>query len=236
MAPLSSCGASSCTCFPEGSCASRHFGFLANRFRVSRLALSRRLLSSNAPPPVQAATCQASSETSSVWHCPRCGAAMILEQRFTAAGLSTCTSSIRRSACLTTAPAMCSGTSTHSCVYPTATGSRAGFRAHSCRHVRRCHRSRTRPFPFDGACPTLDLAANWHSNPIAHRVRRKRQRLPPSLLIENASDRDPRSTPRVCPEAFPIKASDKPSRKKPIASWNPSTVCFTMSRTGGMGV
>ena len=26
------------------------------------------------------------------------------------------------------------------------------------------------------------------SNPIAHRVRRKRQRLPPSLLIENASD------------------------------------------------
>jgi hypothetical protein len=50
------------------------------------------------------------------------------------------------------------------------------------------------------------------SNPIAHRVRRKRQRLPPSLLIENASDRDPRSAPRVCPEAFPIKASDKPAR------------------------
>jgi hypothetical protein len=47
----------------------------------------------------------------------------------------------------------------------------------------------TRPFPFAGACPTLDLASHWHSNPIAHRVRRKRQRLPPSLLIENASDR-----------------------------------------------
>jgi len=30
---------------------------------------------------------------------------------------------------------------------------------------------------------------NCHSNPIAHRVRRKRQRLPPSLLIENASER-----------------------------------------------
>jgi len=30
---------------------------------------------------------------------------------------------------------------------------------------------------------------NRRSNPIAHRVRRKRQRLPPSLLIENASDR-----------------------------------------------
>jgi len=76
---------------PRGFVRIRHFGFLANRFRVSRLALSRRLLSSNAPPPVQAATCQASSETSSVWHCPRCGAAMILAQRFTAAELSTCT-------------------------------------------------------------------------------------------------------------------------------------------------
>jgi hypothetical protein len=53
---------------PRGFVRIRHFGFLANRFRVSRLALSRRLLSSNAPPPVQAATCQASSETSSVWH------------------------------------------------------------------------------------------------------------------------------------------------------------------------
>jgi hypothetical protein len=68
----------------------------------------------------------------------------------------------------------------------------------------------TRPFPSAGACPTLDLAANWRSNPIAHRVRRKRQRLPPSLLIENASDRlfCPSST--VLPEAFPIKASDYP--------------------------
>ena len=46
------------------------------------------------------------------------------------------------------------------------------------------------------------------------RVRRKRQRLPPSLLIEtsllieNASDRDLHSAPKVCSEAFPIKASD----------------------------
>src|ERR1035437_7702955 len=66
----------------------------------------------------------------------------------------------------------------------------------------------TRPFPSAGACPTLDLAANWRSNPIAHRVRRKRQRLPPSLLIENASDRlfCPSST--ALPEALPIKASE----------------------------
>src|SRR5712692_3937476 len=46
------------------------------------------------------------------------------------------------------------------------------------------------------------------SNPIAHRVRRKRQRLPPSLLIENASDRDPPPPKKSAPEAFPIKASD----------------------------
>jgi hypothetical protein len=68
----------------------------------------------------------------------------------------------------------------------------------------------TRPFPFAGACPTLDLAANGHSNPIAHRVRRKRQRLPPSLLIENASDRVSVPLRTVLPEAFPIKASGKP--------------------------
>ena len=46
------------------------------------------------------------------------------------------------------------------------------------------------------------------SNLMAPRVRRKRQRLPPNLLIENASDRD--SPPRKSrPEAFPIKASGK---------------------------
>jgi predicted RNA-binding Zn-ribbon protein involved in translation (DUF1610 family) len=75
----------------DGVVRIRHFGFLANRFRTSRLALSRQLLSSNSPTPAPAATCQAPSETSSLWHCPRCGAAMIVVQRFTAAELSTCT-------------------------------------------------------------------------------------------------------------------------------------------------
>jgi hypothetical protein len=51
---------------------------------------------------------------------------------------------------------------------------------------------------------------NCRSNPIAHRVRRKRQRLPPSLLIENASDQH-RSNSTCLPEAFPIKASDHPT-------------------------
>ena len=75
---------------PRGFVRIRHFGFLANRWRASRLALSRQLLSSNAPTPAPVVTRQASSETSSLWHCPRCGAAMIVMQRFTAAELSTC--------------------------------------------------------------------------------------------------------------------------------------------------
>jgi len=65
----------------------------------------------------------------------------------------------------------------------------------------------TPPVQFTSVLPVLDPATNRRSNPIAHRVRRKRQRLPPSLLIENASDRYP-LPPKVCPEAFPIKASD----------------------------
>ena len=40
------------------------------------------------------------------------------------------------------------------------------------------------------------------SNPIAHRVRRKRQRLPPSLLIENASVRDPAPPQQSAPRRF----------------------------------
>src|SRR6266849_3824624 len=67
----------------------------------------------------------------------------------------------------------------------------------------------TPPVQFTSVLPVLDPATNRRSNPIAHRVRRKRQRLPPSLLIENASDRYP-LPPQVCPEAFPIKASDNP--------------------------
>jgi hypothetical protein len=75
---------------PRGFVRIRHFGFLANRFRASRLALSRHLLSSSSSTLVEAGPCKASAEGSSVWHCPRCGATMIVVQRFTAAELSTC--------------------------------------------------------------------------------------------------------------------------------------------------
>jgi hypothetical protein len=68
----------------------RHFGFLVNRSRASSLELCRQLLASNSPVPAETGTCQTFSESSSLWHCPRCGAAMIVIQRFTAAELSTC--------------------------------------------------------------------------------------------------------------------------------------------------
>ena len=54
----------------------------------------------------------------------------------------------------------------------------------------------TTPFQFATALPVIDSATNCRSNPIAHRVRRKHQRLPPSLLIENASDSRSRSRPK----------------------------------------
>ena len=63
---------------------------------------------------------------------------------------------------------------------------------------------------LSGTCSCTCYAPNCRSNPIAHRVRRKRQRLPPSLLIETASDQVLLFGPVSCPEAFPIKASDKP--------------------------
>ena len=55
---------------------------------------------------------------------------------------------------------------------------------------------------FSGAYSSTCCAPNRHSNPIVHRVRRKRQRLPPSLLIENASERLPLPTRSVMPRRF----------------------------------
>jgi hypothetical protein len=64
--------------------------FLANRFRTSRLALGRQLLASGGSTEQEVRTRDLLSESSSLWHCPRCGAAMIVMQRFTAAELSPC--------------------------------------------------------------------------------------------------------------------------------------------------
>jgi hypothetical protein len=46
------------------------------------------LLSSNSSPLVDAGPGKASAEGSSVWHCPRCGATIIVVQRFSPAELS----------------------------------------------------------------------------------------------------------------------------------------------------
>src|SRR5713226_3878058 len=68
---------------PKGFVRIRHFGFLSNRFRADQLALSRQLLPTSPAVP----TPQPSGEISS-WHCPHCGAAMIVIQRLTPKELS----------------------------------------------------------------------------------------------------------------------------------------------------
>ncbi len=75
---------------PKGFVRIRHFGFLANRFRASRLTLGRQLLAFSSSTELQVRTYDLRSESSCLWHCPRCGASMIVIQTFTAAELSTC--------------------------------------------------------------------------------------------------------------------------------------------------
>jgi hypothetical protein len=75
---------------PKGFVRIRHFGFLANRFRVARLTLGQQLLGSHGSMPKKVRTQEAHAESSSLWHCPRCGASMIVIQRFTAAEISIC--------------------------------------------------------------------------------------------------------------------------------------------------
>jgi hypothetical protein len=75
---------------PKGFVRIRHFGFLANRWRASRLALGRQLLASGGSTE-QHVKAHGVPDSSSLWHCPRCGASMIVIQRFTAAELSACT-------------------------------------------------------------------------------------------------------------------------------------------------
>jgi predicted RNA-binding Zn-ribbon protein involved in translation (DUF1610 family) len=74
---------------PKSFVRIRHFGFLANRFRASRLTLSRHLLTSDDSTEQEVKTNDV-PESSSLWHCPHCGASMIVIQRFTAAKLSAC--------------------------------------------------------------------------------------------------------------------------------------------------
>ena len=70
---------------PRGFVRIRHFGSLANHHRGVLLPLCRRLLAMlPGSPPIKIA------DGSSVWHCPRCGAGMVVVQRFSTAELSRC--------------------------------------------------------------------------------------------------------------------------------------------------
>ena len=56
---------------PRGFVRIRQFGYLASACRTARLALARRLLRQATPPAPPASTPPA-------WHCPRCGAPMVI--------------------------------------------------------------------------------------------------------------------------------------------------------------
>ena len=71
---------------PKGFVRIRHFGFLSNRFRASQLALCRQLLAI-ADSKLESSH---SEQSPSTWHCPHCGAAMVVVQRFTGAELARC--------------------------------------------------------------------------------------------------------------------------------------------------
>jgi Putative transposase/Transposase zinc-binding domain len=75
---------------PKAFVRIRHFGFLANCFRARRLSLCRQLLTYLSCTPATPDASQASE--AAVWHCPHCGAMMVVLQRFTAEDLSKCVS------------------------------------------------------------------------------------------------------------------------------------------------
>jgi hypothetical protein len=146
--------------------------------------------------------CNAAAESSSLWHCPRCGVSMIVVHRFTVAEDPHALTSILRGVCTSFGPGMCSRTQRRVRMrLPHGDRFSHRYLPRSCRHVRRYQRSR----PGLSASPglaSLDLAGNWRSNPIAHRVRRKRQRFPPSLLSEGPRIEIPAPPQESAPRRF----------------------------------
>jgi predicted RNA-binding Zn-ribbon protein involved in translation (DUF1610 family) len=67
---------------PKGFVRIRHFGFWGNRFRAARLKLCRQLLAQAPSPPT---TVQVPQTDTAIWHCPHCGAVMIIIQRLASA-------------------------------------------------------------------------------------------------------------------------------------------------------
>jgi hypothetical protein len=64
---------------PEGFVRIRHFGFLGNRFRAARVRLCQQLLANAPSPPTSA---HIPGPDTALWHCPHCGAVMIIVERF----------------------------------------------------------------------------------------------------------------------------------------------------------
>jgi hypothetical protein len=71
---------------PKGFVRIRHFGFLSTSRRASQLSLCRELLAMDSPLE----PAWSNADSSSTWHCPRCGATMAVVQRLTAAEVSLC--------------------------------------------------------------------------------------------------------------------------------------------------
>ena len=69
---------------PRGFVRIRAFGYLANACRTARVALARRLLAQ--PAPARAET--SATVTSATWHCPQCGALMVVGPILTARHLA----------------------------------------------------------------------------------------------------------------------------------------------------
>ena len=194
---------------PKGFVRIRHFGFLAHRFRAARVKLCRQLLAQAPSPPTPA---QVPHTDAAIWHCPHCGTVMIIIQRF-ASGESL-------SRCVTLIPPRWSANPDHRRAPRTP--------APWCAHVPFTPTSARprQPSPLTlGPSAPPSLPALPPSPPFPHPrnaqlkrkkhsisiVGRARQRLPSSLLIENAPARHHPAGPkshRAWAEAFPIKASD----------------------------
>jgi Putative transposase len=99
---------------PKGFVRIRHFGFLANRFRASHTTARLRRRST----PEEVHPQQVPSESSSPWHCPRCGSTMVVIQRFSAAELALCTTSIPPNPSSHHGAWLCESTPMHSCIQP----------------------------------------------------------------------------------------------------------------------
>lgn len=69
---------------PKGFVRIRNFGFLANRRRSTLLPLCRQLLGAVPQPQIEPAV-SAAKQPCPLWLCPKCGAPMIVVERFTAA-------------------------------------------------------------------------------------------------------------------------------------------------------